>query len=744
MIDNWIKLKALEILAIMNIAIINLRLYPPTSATVVSAIDKLFQTLQMFFEREPCLIISEVDKNLLIGDELLSQKDLERPQIAAFLESLLNLGVRSVTFNKDLTRKELFSFLEIMGEKPIAIKKAGGLSHVMTKRNVSHILLDQKIYIAKDSKQQLLARLEIQDDTIIQYLTGDTDAGLGLDIQQVKELAQNTDWLGRVFKSGLSQIINNKDLLPNIQLSENMVRMLGILDKIVDKKDQNKFSYFIAKSIADLDADMIGLVLTQHSEQLFDGKLFQEVIDEIDEAKFQEVADIVGVLERSASLTGMKSTKATSPGYRSVYQRLINSDRGAQLQQRSEKEKISENNEKGGKIHALKQEIQPILSGHEESFMNPSLMASVADIVNELADHEEFETADALIDRLAEALLSDKQDIRDQAAETLVKVIDNLPEKRLDEVVRKLSTTLTKWITLETSATPAYKKICYRLKDQIVAFIREKRYAECLPLLNVFHLIDYGLLDKNETAQKIASDIIMELSPPERLDMLFEIYASLKENEQKDLGRVLSRIGPASLNRLMDILRDHPVSDERVKILHLFIEIGQPALSVIKNETLRDRPWFFHRNLAYLLGHIKGPTTVEALQTMLMHKHDKVRREALDSLYRVGESETGPVLLSILPAVDDAFKTNIIEVLGKIKYKEATPVLIAIMKARPFIVSSERSDMEEVICVSLGKIGAPEAVPLLTEISKPKFFSIATYHKKVKNAASRALTAIKL
>ncbi|MEI6313856.1 MAG: hypothetical protein WCO89_03215 [Syntrophus sp. (in: bacteria)] len=744
MIDNWIKLKALEILAIMNIAIINLRLYPPTSATVVSAIDKLFQTLQMLFEREPSLIISEVDKNLLIGDELLSQKDLERPQIAAFLESLLNLGVRSVTFNKDLTRKELFSFLEIMGEKPIAIKKAGGLSHVMTKRNVSHILLDQKIYIAKDSKQQLLARLEIQDDTIIQYLTGDADAGLGLDIQQVKELAQNTDWLGRVFKSGLSQIINNKDLLPNIQLSENMVRMLGILDKIVDKKDQNKFSHFIAKSIADLDADMIGLVLTQHSEQLFDGKLFQEVIDEIDEAKFQEVADIVGVLERSASLTGMKSTKATSPGYRSVYQRLINSDRGAQLQLRSEKGKPGGNDEKGGKINALKQEVQPILSGHEESFKNPSLMASVADIVNELADHEEFETADALIDRLAEALLSDKQDIRDQAAEALVKVIDNLPEKRLDEVVRKLSTTLTKWITLETSATPAYKKICYRLKDQIVAFIREKRYAECLPLLNVFHLIDYGLLDKNETAQKIASDIIMELSPPERLDMLFEIYASLKENEQKDLGRVLSRIGPASLNRLMDILRDHPVSDERVKILHLFIEIGQPALSVIKNETLRDRPWFFHRNLAYLLGHIKGPTTVEALQTMLMHRHDKVRREALDSLYRVGESETGPVLLSILPAVDDAFKTNIIEILGKIKYKEATPALMAIMKSRPFIVSSERSDLEEVICVSLGKIGAPEAVPLLTEISKPKFFSITTYHKKVKNAAARALTAIKL
>ncbi|MCK9195354.1 MAG: hypothetical protein M0P16_00050 [Syntrophales bacterium] len=743
MTDNWVKQKALEILVIMNTAIINLRLYPPTSAMIINTIDRLNQALQMVFERESYLIISEAEKNLLIGDEPLSQKDLERPQIAAFIELLLNFGVKSVTFNNGLTRADLSSFLEIMGEKPVTIKQAGGLPVVMAQKNVSHILLDHKIYIATDSKHQFLARLEIKDDDIIQYLIGGADSGLDLDVQQVKELAQNADWLEQVFKNGMSQLINNKDLLPNIQLSENMVRMLGILDKIVDKMDQDKFAHLIAKSIADLDADMIGLVLTQGIDQLFNGKLFQEIINEIDGAKFEQVLEIIGVMESGKSLTAMNSTITAPPGFISAYQRLMSSDKGVELKQRSEEEKTREKDEKGEKIRALKQEIEPILRGHEESFMNPSLMASIAGFVENLTDHEEFETADALIDRLAEALMSDKQGVRDHAAATLVKVIDNLPEKRQKEVVCELSETLTKWINRETSITMAYKKICSRLKDQIAAFIGEKHYAECLPLLNIFHLIDYGMLDKNETAQKIASDIIMELSPPERLDMLFESYATVREKEQKDLGRVLSRLGYASLGRLMDILRDHPDSDERVKILHLLIEVGQPALPFIRNEALRDHPWFFHRNLAYLLGHIKGPTTIEALQTMLMHKHDKVRQEALNSLYRVGESEKGPVLLSILPAVDDAFKISIIEMLGKIKYKKATPVLVEIMKVRPFIVSLARIDLEEMICVSLGRIGAPEAVSLLTEISNPKFFSITTYHKKVKNAAARALAAIK-
>ncbi len=743
MIDNWMKQKALEILVIMNTAIVNLRLYPPTSSMIINTVDRLYQNLQMAFEREPSLIISEADKNLLIGDEMLSQKDLERPQVAAFLGLLLNFGVRSITFKNDLTREDLSSFLEIMGEKPETIKQAGGLPNVMTQKNVSHILLDHKIYVATDGNHQLIANLEIKDDDIIKYLIGGADSGLELDIQQVRELAQNADWLEQVFKSGMSKLINNENLLPNIQLSENMVRMLGILDKIVDKMDQDKFAQLIAKSIAELDADMIGLVLTQGIDQLFNGKLFQEIINEIDGTKFEQVLEMIGVMEGDKSLTGINSTITAPPGFVSAYQQLMSSDKGVELQQRSEEKKTREKDEKEEKIRALKQEVEPILRGHEESFMNPSLMASIAGFVDNLADHEEFETADALIDRLAEALLSDKQGVRDQAAATLVKVIDNLPERRQKEVIYELSETLTKWINLETSTTTAYKKICYRLKDQILALIREKHYAECLPLLSIFHLIDYGLLDKNETAQKIASDIIMELSSPERLDVLFRDYATAREKEQKDLGRVLSRLGSASLSRLMDILRDHSDSDERVKILHLLIEIGQPALSVIRNETLREHPWFFHRNLAYLLGHIKGPTTIETLQTMLMHKHDKVRQEALNSLHRVGENEKGPVLLAILPAVDDAFKMSIIEMLGKIKYKKATPALVEILKGRPFVVSSARIDLEEMICVSLGRIGSLEAVPILKEISKPKFFSVTTYHKKVKNAAAMALTAIK-
>jgi len=259
-----------------------------------------------------------------------------------------------------------------------------------------------------------------------------------------------------------------------------------------------------------------------------------------------------------------------------------------------------------------------------------------------------------------------------------------------------------------------------------------------------FEIVDYGLLEKNETAQEIAMDIIRGLSTPERLDFLFDRYERLtgEDEEQKDVGRLLAHLGEGSLARLMDILREHTNSDERVKVLHLFIEIGRPVLAIIKNEIHLDRPWYFHRNLAYLLGWIKGETNVESLRALLLHKHDKVRKEALASLAKVGGEERGPVLLETLPAVDGAFKLELIDRLGRMKCREATPVFLAMMKERPFIVTPARIDLEEALCTALGRIGNPAAFPVLNEISNPGFFTVTTYHKKVKIAASRALTFI--
>jgi hypothetical protein len=736
--DSWVKRKSMDVLALMALAVTTWRLYPPRNPMVVNAIENLYKALETLFQKEKSFICAETEKNLLIYNEQISQNELKQPKIAALFELLINFEIKSVTINNGVTREDLSGLVEILAQQPEAIKLSGGINKVVGERKITHILLGQKVYIAKSSKHKLLASLDIHDDEIIQYIIG-ANPQLDLDVDQVREMAQNSEWVEQIFKNGMNQI-KNKQYMPDTKLSENIVRMMSMLDRIVDKTDQEKFSRLIAKSIADLEEDTIGLILSQDIEHYFNGKILPDVLDQLEGGKIDRVMDIVyNKLKHSKSLPGRDDSVLLSPQDEQDYQHLLASEKKRKLQQIKEAEK--RRNEK--KINDLKQEIAPLLAGQEEGFLNTSLMDSLAGIVNDLTVHEQHETVEALIERLAEALLSERQDIRDSASAGLVKVIESLPEQRQQAVIERSSTTLMRWIQLETSATEAHKKLSSRLKDHMIKLIQERRYVECLPLLNAFHLIDYGFLEKNEDIQKTAANIINALCSSYRLDLLFAAYVNSGDQEKIDIGRILSRLGNASLHRLMDMLRDQPDGDERVRILHLIKEIGPAAMPVIKERSLKDFPWYHHRNLAYLLRFIKNNAAVEVLQTLLKHNHQKVRQEALESLSLVGENERGPVLLSLLSTVDDSFKISIIEHLGKMRYKDAATVLMEMLKDRPFLASSARKDVEEVICIALGKIGTPEAAKLLTEISKQKFYNITSYPEKVRKAAARALMSIK-
>jgi HEAT repeat protein len=226
---------------------------------------------------------------------------------------------------------------------------------------------------------------------------------------------------------------------------------------------------------------------------------------------------------------------------------------------------------------------------------------------------------------------------------------------------------------------------------------------------------------------------------------VLEAFGDTKEETRTNAGKVLARLGDEPLNLLLDMLRDQKDSAERVRILHLLIEIGQPTIPIIRQRLNHNEPWYFLRNLVYILGRIDSEAGTELLGDFLLHKNEKVREEALKSIQRVGGSQKGAVLLSILPMTrDESFQKSVIEELGVLKYADAVPALIELFKARPLVPSLSRTELEEKICFVLGRIGSPDAVQLLTEVSKPKgFFTFKAYPDKVRNAAARALLLLK-
>ena len=739
-----IQQKAVDTLVTMNTAIKNLRLYPATSAMIVQTVDKLYEAFLEIFANEDSLIFAESERSLLICGDALPQKDQERLAVTAFLDLMLNFGVQRITFEKGMKKEELTAFVDLMSKKPETIRNKGGLQALAAEGRLEHIILNQKVYVASDHGHQVMAGLDIKDDQIIQYLAA-AYPEQDIDLERVRDMAKDANWIMRIFQSGMTQIQQNRGSMDNGLLSEHMVRMLGILDKVADEADQDGISQFIGKSIADLDSDLIRLILMQKIQDLFGGNLYQYIVSQIDDAKYEAVTRQMYLPGDDGPADDSQAGTSTMGATKKTYGRLTDAEKEASRSSQVESSFEEQGGQNETQARLLDKQVQQILNAGEDAFSDPLMAVSLPDVIRQLAVRNNQEQTDALIDKVVNGLFSTNPDIRVQAAASLVEIIDDFPVGRQPDLVRNLSKRLIEWVRREETASRSYKIICHRLKDLAQDYIRRGHFADALPVMDVFNRIHAGVLEKNDTVHALASEIISELTSEDLLKILFEEFNTDAKKKRLEAGRALARLGEVPLNRLLDMLREHNDSNERVRILQLVTDIGQMAVPVIRARIKEGEPWYYLRNLAYLLGRVGSEATVNTLEPLLLHNNNRVRQEALKSVHRIGGNESGPLLLSVLPRIDVSFKINVIEMLGILQFAGAVEPLVKELTERPLREPPSRADLEEKICTALGHIGASEAIPALSKVSSSGgFFSVRPYPEKVRNAAGKALAAIKM
>ncbi len=744
MTKTEIQQKTLEAIVILSTALKNLRLYPPSSAIIVNVVDKLQDTFLEIFAQEISVDLAESEKRLLVNGEALPLKDQERPQVVSLVGLLINFAIKSITFQRGMSKEELLAFLELMVQSPQDVSLPdGGLPAALAARQVSHILTNLRVYIAKDQDSQLLASLDVKDEDIVKYMT-DAYPDQDFDVDKLRDMVRDEAWVANIFQSGMAQIMKDRGVVGTSLLTQSMMRMFSVLDKVTNRLDQERICELIAKSIADLDPEMISLIMSQDIEGLFGGNLFQQVIDQMDDEKFEGVArqmnDAAQEQPADVSLAAVGGREVS----RSAHQRLMASKKGEELRDRIAVRQAAELTEQEQNNIRLHEQVQEIVQGPDDLFLKDGFPESLSGISRQLLADGEQALTERLIDRVVRALGEEAQDIRDQAAAALVEIIIAFPADRQMDPIRRIAGFITEWIRRETTASRAYRKICSWQKELVRDYIFKGDFADAIPILDVFNRIHGGLLDKNDTIDAIAADTIRELASGEALTILFDEFDNNRQSKQLEAGRVLVRLGDGPLNRLMDRLREVEDTNERVRILQVIADIGPMAIPAVRERIQGDEPWYYLRNLAYLMGKVGKEESAHVLQPLLLHNNGRVRIEALTSLHRTGGKERGPLMMSILPVTeDDDFKMKIIEMLGLIKYAPAVPMLVDLLTQRPLVVPALRIDLEEKICISLGKIAVPESTPVLKEISRPKgFFRVSKYPEKVRTAATRALAAI--
>ncbi len=155
--------KAVEAIVILNAALTNIRLYPPSSAMIVNSVDSAQSILQSILEKEDSIVFAESDKNLIISGQALDEKEQKKPQVAAFIQLMLNLGIKSIAFEKGLDKSDIIGLLEVASKKPDDLRKQGGIQKVMSAKQIKHIMLDQKLYVAMDKDPRIVPAEDTKD-----------------------------------------------------------------------------------------------------------------------------------------------------------------------------------------------------------------------------------------------------------------------------------------------------------------------------------------------------------------------------------------------------------------------------------------------------------------------------------------------------------------------------------------------------------------------------------------------------
>ncbi len=740
MADTDIRQTALYALVIMNTAIKNVRLYPPTSASIVSAIERLHQAFGEMLSQENPLIFAESEKSILICGHHLNQKDQEKTQVVALLNILLSFGLKSISFDRGLEKVELSAFTEILSRKPDLIKSEGGLIQVLAQNNITHVHLDQKVYVAMDKDQKIISSLDINDEQIAKFFIS-THPELAADPQKLQEMAKDPEWLAQAFQAGLAQLISQKGTLSDVQITESLANMIGLLDKVagsMGKGDKENLSKNIGEAIVTADPDMAIELTSQNMEHLFGGVLLQYLVGKLEDLKYDE-----------AQKTGAGGTKAgqspegTGAGGKGsgTGDENIGLAGGGSGQGDTDD---PENVEFKSKLIAVSEKLSLSLKQNEKTLLDEQLMSVLPKIIEQLIAQKEQETMEKIISHLVDNLFSENDEVRAHAAKALTDIIEVLTPERKTEMIERLSGRLIEWIKIETLITPAYKTICNYLQYMVQDFIYQQRFSETIPFLDIFSSINSGELEKIETIHEVCAKLINNLATQGNFELLFKVFNTKEHEKKDDAAKILSSFGDITLKQMLDTLQENIDSDERVRIMHLIISMEQRAIPLVLERINKKEPWYYLRNMAYILGQIGNEESAAALQPLLRHENDRLRQEVLKSISRTGGNRRGKIFISAFLGADEKFKLSLIEAIGNTKSADIVKDLLDILTTRPFVTTAARSIMEEKICVALGAIGSAEAISDLSEIAESKsFLRIRSYADKVKAAANRALESIR-
>jgi HEAT repeat protein len=731
--------KLLGFIVRLQAAIRTVRLYPPSSPLIASCIDALLTDMDIVLEDRNVFLLAESENSLIVDGAPLNRKNQTRDQAVALLQLFRTLGIKSLSFSRGLAADEVRRLVELLSTDPREL--AGEtLQNRLSEKPMPHIGVNQKVFVAVDKDSQILPSLQIKDEEIVRYFTGD-EVPREEALEKMRSMARNPRWIADVFASGLERIATRLGPAPNASLSASVGQLLKSVDRVIDRDNWAEIAGQLADRVSRLDMEAIVAVTVQNAGDHLGDTFFKTLADHLDNDKFQALTDRLEALTVDSGMPG--PSQPEKPEITMALRQLMDSEKGRRIKA----ERVRAAAQKAAQPHyteGFKAKLSKILRDDFSPLVDGNTADTLAKLVGTLIEKKKHRSALQIVDALVRGLEKGPPEMSSAVAKCLDKIMDG-PASQPDFLIAgSVTRRLTHWLKRQKKSTPALQTVCNRLAGDARRMILSGNCAGALPAVEAFAASAEN--PQGEAALRACGrEALEKLAENEIQNLLLDEMDTNTKGCREAACRILTCLGPLCVQRLLGSLRNSRTGQERVRVLKVIAGIGSRAAPFVRRAMEGDEPWYFLRNLTRLLGEIGDEQDLDILTPLLDHEEFRVQWQALNSIYQIGGRRRGELLLGRLAAEEDPLKIHIVTMLGELRQREAVPALVNLLEKKSLVNSEERVRLQKKACLALGKIGSPLAIPVLSEIARGgKLTRMRPYHPKVREAARRSLHSLQM
>lgn len=260
-----------------------------------------------------------------------------------------------------------------------------------------------------------------------------------------------------------------------------------------------------------------------------------------------------------------------------------------------------------------------------------------------------------------------------------------------------------------------YAAVAQELERHLPELVVQGQYLATEEILGVLvrHLAPAS--GRSVAQRQVAREILLRFCNQHTLREVVRNLAGKASTQIDAATRIFQSLGPMAIPALLEALSQEGSRAVRLHLVRMLAAMGDRALAEIEKH-LKDRRWFFVRNLAWIIGEIGDPAFGSHLALTSDHPDVRVRREAARALAKLGGPAATTSLRARLEDDDAEVRLLAIRGLGHAGSTSAVDDLVDVLSRRNW--SGHRTESIRAAAIALGRIGDPRAEKHLRRVAR--------------------------